>query len=347
MSGAESTNFTVFRFKQDVLRRSSIGGIVTNRSRSTEAPGHASRTYGADATLAFGNTVNADAYYAQVDTPGVSSRANSYQGIFELSDDSYGLSASYLFVGDRFQPEVGFVRRSDMRRSLVSGRLSPRPHNIPHIERFEWTSSFEHIANGRGLLETRVESTQFRTEFNNSDNVAISVERTFDRLPTPFPIARGVVIPEGSYTFSSVRGSYTLAPQHRLSGTFSVEGGHLYDGSQLVVGYGGRISVTPQLSLEPSASVNHVELPHGTFTTQLYRTRANYTFTPRMYFAGLVQFNSSARVVSANLRLRWEYSPGSELFVVYTDDRSTETGTARPSLLDRAVAVKITRLLRF
>lgn len=93
--------------------------------------------------------------------------------------------------------------------------------------------------------------------------------------------------------------------------------------------------------------MNRVSLPQGDFTTQLYRTRVNYTFTPKMYFAGLVQHSSSSRTVGANLRLRWEYTPGSELFVVYTDDRSTDAGPERPGLLNRALAVKITRLFRF
>ncbi len=44
-TGAESTNFTVVRMKRDILRRSSIGGIFTNRSVSLSGDG-SSRTYG-------------------------------------------------------------------------------------------------------------------------------------------------------------------------------------------------------------------------------------------------------------------------------------------------------------
>ena len=42
-----------------------------------------------------------------------------------------------------------------------------------------------------------------------------------------------------------------------------------------------------------------------------------------MFFSALVQYNSSATAVSANLRFRWEYQPGSELFVVYNEARDT------------------------
>ena len=72
-----------------------------------------------------------------------------------------------------------------------------------------------------------------------------------------------------------------------------------------------------------------------------------YTFTPRMFVAGLVQYNSSSATYSANLRFRWEYQPGSEIFVVYTDDRDTNDPLGRWSrLLNRAFVVKINRLFR-
>jgi len=50
--------------------------------------------------------------------------------------------------------------------------------------------------------------------------------------------------------------------------------------------------------------------------------------------------------VSANVRLRWEYRSGSELFVVFNEQRDTDTARF-PNLLNRAVIVKVNRLLRF
>jgi len=50
--------------------------------------------------------------------------------------------------------------------------------------------------------------------------------------------------------------------------------------------------------------------------------------------------------MSSSVRLRWEYRPGSEVFIVYSDGRNTLT-SGYPDLLNRSVAVKVTRLLRF
>jgi hypothetical protein len=68
--------------------------------------------------------------------------------------------------------------------------------------------------------------------------------------------------------------------------------------------------------------------------------------TPRMSASALIQYNSTASAVSSNIRFRWEYTPGSDLFVVLTDNRDTAP-TGFPELRNRAFLVKFTRLFRF
>ena len=107
------------------------------------------------------------------------------------------------------------------------------------------------------------------------------------------------------------------------------------------------MQVTPQVSLEPSFSINWVDLVQGSFTAKVARTRATYTITPRMFVSGIVQYNSAGTSFGSNVRFRWEYRPGSELFVVYTDDYNTEE--LRPdvtSLRNRAFVIKFNRLFR-
>ncbi len=51
----------------------------------------------------------------------------SYRGFFDYNADKYGLQAERLVVEPNFLPEIGFVRRTDMRRNFASARYSPRP----------------------------------------------------------------------------------------------------------------------------------------------------------------------------------------------------------------------------
>jgi hypothetical protein len=68
--------------------------------------------------------------------------------------------------------------------------------------------------------------------------------------------------------------------------------------------------------------------------------------TPLMFVSALLQYNSLGHTMAANVRLRWEYQPGSELFVVYNDQRDT-LRSGFPDLMNRSFIVKVNRLWRF
>jgi hypothetical protein len=68
--------------------------------------------------------------------------------------------------------------------------------------------------------------------------------------------------------------------------------------------------------------------------------------TPQLFVTSLVQYSSNRHALSSSVRLRWEYAPRSELFVVYSDGRD-RTLDNQPEFLNRSLAVKVTRLLRF
>ena len=345
-----ATNFTVARVKRDILRRSSVGAIFTNRSVSTVGAG-SNQAYGADATFSFYDNVNVVTYLARTQTEGVDDGDLSYQGQFTYSGDLFGLQAEHLLVEDNFLPEVGFLRRRNFRRSYGEGRYSPRPRSLERVRQFRLEGSFDYtVTANTGVLETRQSQVGFSTEFESGDRIGVSVLDSYERLSDKFEPGSGVIIPPGEYQFVDVEGTYFLGTQHRLTGLFTVRVGEYFDGTIRSAGFSrGRFEVTPQLSIEPTVSVNWVDTPYGAFRTDLVVSRATYTFTPRMFFSGLVQYNSAIDSISSNLRFRWEYRPGSELFVVYSEDQDTEP--LRPDrsveLRNRGLVVKVTRLLRF
>ena len=350
-AAAEMTNFTVVRLKRDILRRSSIGGIFTNRSVSLLGDG-ASQAYGADATFSFYENVSLLAYAARTQTPGNDGEDLSYQGRFNYAGDLYGFQAEHLVVEDNFIPEVGFLRRDNFRRSYGTARYSPRPRSLAGIRQFRLEGSYDYIETADfGIVETRQSQLGFSTELENSDRFGFSVADNYEFLHEEFtPGPDEVAFPVGGYQFFDVEGTYSPGAQRRMNGTFTVRAGDYFNGTIRSVEFRqGRMEVTERLSLEPSVSVNWIDSPQGAFRTDLLVSRVNLSFTPRMFFSGLIQYNSSTNTVSNNLRLRWEYQPGSELFVVYTEDR--ETDPLRPDrfseLRNRGFVVKVNRLFRF
>ena len=350
VSGSGQTNFTVMRVKRDVLRRSSVGGLFTNRSVSVVGDG-ASQTYGTDATFSFYENVSLIAFLARTQTPGLDAKDLSYQGKFAYAGDRYGVEAEHLVVEDHFLPEVGFVRRDNFRRSYGTGRFSPRPRGIAAVRQFRFEGSFDYIETAdTGYVETRQTQLGWLTEFENSDRVGLSVADNYELLTEPFEPAPGVVFPMGGYGFRDAELLYAPGTHRRFSGYIRARLGEYFNGAIRSLGVGrARLELTERFSVEPMLSINWIDTPQGTFQTNLIVSRLTYTFTPRMFFGGLVQYNSSTESVSSNLRLRWEYIPGSELFVVYTEER--EMDPLRPDRYsgpqNRGFVVKVNRLFRF
>ena len=345
-TGARDTNFSVIRVKRDVLRRSSVGLLFTNRSVSTTGSG-GNRSYGVDGTFAFFENLQINTYWAGTDTDGLSTRDNtSYRGQLDYSGDRYTVQIERLKIGDDFNPEMGFLRRADMVRDYARFRFSPRPRNRSAIRKYIYDGSIDYIENGRGRLESRERAAEFALEFQSADRFSVNYTNTFELLSAPFPIGGDVVLPVGGYQFDTFRVGYNIGQQRLMSANLSAEFGTFYNGHRTSLSAArGRVPITHQLSAEPTYSFNHVTLVQGEFNTHLAGSRVTYSMTPLMFVSALLQYNSGTNAVSTNARFRWEYRPGSELFVVYNEERDTLT-RGFPSLNNRAFIVKVNRLFR-
>ena len=346
--GAQPTTFSVLRVSRDILRRSRVGAIYTHRSLSEHGP-RGNAVYGVDGQFAFFENLNFNGYYARSRTPDLGNVGDdaTYQGVATYNGDLYAFQVDYLRVGANFNPEMGFRRRWDFRRTFATAQYSPRPRSIEAVRQFTVGASLDYIETGAGAVETRIAQARFQTEFENSDRISFDVQDNYELLLWPFALAPGASIEPGAYGFQDLYASYSMGPQRRVSGTLTFQQGGFYDGTISAVGYRRpRVELTPQFSLEPGISINRIVLPAGEATIPLVTSRVTYTLTPRMFFGGLVQYNAANSSLSTNLRLRWEYQPGSELFAVYNDQRETALDRT-PFLQNRAFIIKLTRLFRF
>ena len=345
LSGSPSTNFSTVRLKRDVLRRSSLGLILTGRSVGQNGSG-TNEAYGVDGTFAFFDNLAVNTYWARTHTDGLSGKDTSYRAQLDYNGDRYGVQLERLTVGDHFNPEVGFVRRDDIRRTFGQLRFSPRPRSVTAVRKFSGTGSMAYVENGDGRLQTRNWNGEFAAELQNSDRYSIGYAKTYEFLPQPFRIAPGVTLPIGGYDFATTQVRLNFGRQRRVSANLSADYGAFYNGHKTALAISrGRLALSPQLSFEPTYSVNWVDLVEGSFTAHLVGSRVTYTMTPLMFASALLQYNSGSHAVTTNVRFRWEYRPGSELFVVLNEQRDT-LARGFPTLANRAIIVKINRLLR-
>jgi hypothetical protein len=349
--GAESTNFTVVRLRRDIFSRSNVGLLFENRSKSVVAENGSNQAWGLDGSFGLTDEMGLFANYAKSHTSGLNGNDQSYRASFAYDGDRYGTSFEHLVVGDDFNPEIGLVRRRDFRQSAVSARFSPRPASIAWIRQFFFEANLDYLENEQeGYLESRARGGLFQVDLENGDGFTVNVNDNLEFLAEDEQIS-GAVISAGLHDFRDYQLSYHLGPQRPYQGDLSVQWGGFFTGDRLSVGLGnGRAELTPQLSLEPSLEFNWIDLPEAgemvRYDEHVIRTRTTYTFTPRAYVSGLVQYSTGSDSFSGNFRLRWEWAPGSELFIVYTEDRDTGVLDRWSELSNRALVVKINRLFQ-
>jgi hypothetical protein len=236
-----------------------------------------------------------------------------------------------------------------MYKNFALVRFSPRPASIPSVRKFSGTGQITYIEDGAGRVTTRVLDGEFGIDFQNSDRFQLGLNEDYELITRPFSITPGALVPVGSYGFTTGRIGYTLGQQRPFSGTILVERGSFYGGDRTAITYNrARLNFSSQLSVEPNVSFNWLDLPAGSFTTKLLGSRVTYTLTPRLFASALLQYNSSTRTIGTNARLRWEYAPGSELFIVLNEERDSEAAApGMRGLQNRSVVMKVNRFFRF
>ena len=344
--GVEPTNFSVVRVKRDILRQSSVGVLATRRSPGQVASG--SNTHTAWTARSTSSTTWRSIPTGREREQRVSAtktRATAHSWTFRAIGTACRSNACGWMSSS--------ARRSDSCVARISGgrsgefRFSPRPRSMPSIRRLVGIAAVDYFENGAGRVDTREQSGEFAIEFQNADRVSVTYLDQYEFIPRPFRIATGVTLPIGGYNWQNVRLGFNSRPQRQVAANLAFEHGTFYNGHRTAFSASrGRLALTPQLSVEPTYSVNRVDLVEGDFTTHLAGSRVTYTRSPWMFTSALVQYNSASNTLSANVRFRWEYQPGSELFVVYNDERNTRL-SGFPEMTTRAVIVKVNRLFRF
>ena len=110
---------------------------------------------------------------------------------------------------------------------------------------------------------------------------------------------------------------------------------------------GGTLGVTPSANLALTAGYtrNFIDVPDGSFTADLGSLRVSYAVSTRLVANALVQYNSLDNALSANVRVNFIHRPGSDLFIVFNEQRGSDEGLW--DLDNRGAALKLTYLKRF
>jgi len=347
-AGAAGDNFTVARVRQDFRGRSGLGAIFVGRTATGNLAGadDHNQALAADGRWGIGPTGLISGFIARTDTPGMSSGQQAFQVQARNDTQPLTLSLTYSDIGEHFNPEVGFLSRLGGFRKvegLIFTRI--RPKGRSKFQEIRPHSVFRTYWNRDGFQETRFWHIDSAWELKNSWEFSTGMNLTREGVVEPFEIYPGVLVPAGVYEHTEAQLSVTSNQGAPVSGRLQVNAGGFFGGDRLTTSPQLRVRVGDSLNTEVSWDRNSIDLPWGRFVTNLTRTRVSYSFSPRVFVQGLVQYNDRANTWSTNLRFGWLQQANTGLFLVYTDSHMIDELPSASTRPDRSFIVKISRML--
>jgi Domain of unknown function (DUF5916)/Carbohydrate family 9 binding domain-like len=315
-----NANYAVMRVKRSLWGGSYVGVMGIDK-RSGNPLDSFNQTTGADTRLVFFNNLVVNGYAAQTRTPGFSSGQTNLGAGFDYQTNWLEVFAQHRKVGPNFNPEVGFLGRTDCICDYVDVNFKPRP-KIRGVRDLNFESFLFHAPDTHHVLQTQEWQGTFRVDFHNgaySDDDLVDI--FIQRLTTPFNIYKNVFIPAGEYHWDRHQFTYGSPQNRRLMMNFFERFGSYYNGHLNEARVRATYRANERLSFSFSEEWDRFRLPvpGGDFSVVVGGFQTNYSFSRFLTLSALVQMDTaSTQAASANIRLRWNYRPDSDLYVVYT-----------------------------
>ncbi len=347
-AGVAANNYTVLRGRRNVGRASDIGGIFM--SRQSTRGGDYNRVVGADATVRFGRNLDWNTYFVHTMTPGVSSKQDAWRTSLTYESNFFHGKGAVMDLGDNFNDELGYYRRTGVRKLFLDTGVRPRPRALrawgvrelhPHI-------GWNYYENHAGQMVGKNLHNGLTVFLENGGYSELSINPKFDYLTRPLRLHPKVApLPTGGYGWTEYQIRYTSDPSRMISGGLTYSTGGLWSGTQQTANW--NVTVRPSYKLRATFSMSRtaadLDVPKESFVTNLLTLRANYSFTTRMYLDSLLQYDRASDRFNANIRFNLMHHPLSDLFVVYNEQRITTPETLLAP--GRGLILKFTQMFAF
>ncbi|MBO6524631.1 MAG: carbohydrate binding family 9 domain-containing protein [Balneolaceae bacterium] len=370
-----SENFGVVRLRQQVVNeRSFVGGIFTSR---TASDGSSNLVYGLDGDI----NVHKNKFFefrtarsVDSDLQGPTQSDVKETGALRLSfrnQTSTGLLYEFMFsrFGDDYNPELGFVRvggitqkftrigygwlakeESVFQRNQIRASYYGRFYNDGH-------KFFSFDEN----LQDRSVSVNWDARFKQYGGMNLQFRSGKERiLPgDDFDLVGKILIPSGEYSDQRFQVSYEFSEAWKIGGGINTSFGTLYDGQIQELDLNPRFFASSKLELGGSYRITKLQFPDRAgrqkteFTSHLGQFRSQYAFNKKASINMFVQYSNVSELVGANVRFRYNFSEGRDLWFVFNEQSYSnrdplEPGLPRlPYLQSRSILLKYTHTFIF
>lgn len=334
-SGQPSQNFAVMSLQRKLFGRSSIGMLFVNKQSINYPQENDSiidiyskynRNLGVEYNLAsVNNAWNGKVFLLKSFAP-IDDDSGFTQGAhLEYTSRKWNWRLQEEWVSKDYSAEVGFVRRRGYRN--LTGKVGHLffPKGGPIL-------SHGPEVNGLYYFNEQFKETDhtaymtYKFDFRKRSSLLFFLSDDYVELLAPFDPS-GLKIADlaagTKHNWNAFGWEYQSKPQSLLTYSFGGRlGGYYEDGNRTSLTGELGYRFQPYVSLKANLNYNHIALPEPWNTNEfwLIGSEIDITFTNKLFFANLFQYNEQSNNFNINSRFQWRYSPASDLFIVYTNN---------------------------
>jgi hypothetical protein len=328
-----SNNNTMLALQQRVFSRSNIGVFFINKQSLktydfVEREDEYNRVLGVDYNLASkDNTWNGSfiAHKSFQPDDNVGNFASS--ALIRYNTRKLNVFAKGTFIDQDFRSDLGFVRRTDLFKTLVSAERVFWPkngivqnHSLRSFTNIRWSPS-------RNFQNTDYDlQGSYEVQFNNQSQARIEYTNSFTFLFDSFDPTRtegAVELPANqNYHYNSVVAGYQSDQRKLFSYDIESSIGRFFNGNRFSVAGSMIMRFQPKAFISLLFNYDQIDLPapYSSAKIWLVSPKIDLTFSKSIFWSTLIQYSNQRDNLGINSRLQWRFAPLSDLFLVYNDN---------------------------
>ncbi|MGD8279098.1 MAG: DUF5916 domain-containing protein [Gemmatimonadota bacterium] len=348
--GAPGENFAVARVRHGILNPYSNAGLMLTNRSSAEG---SNTVLGADAVFRLGGDTYLTTKLAGsiddedpdgttlADRSGLNARLQRRvnRGLF------YSLDLARL--GPAFDPGIGFLPRRDFSKADFYANWFFFKDDHPWLRRI-WPGmlAFSTFRNADRSLESGQYAVWVQWDTKKGGGGWIEPKYFVEDVAEPFVIGGQAEIPAGRYTYADLQVALQMSDGARLRTDIDARAGTFFDGTRVQFIAGPTWNASPHLELGADYQYTRLRFPDRDQQADIHvaRLRVRSALDARLSGNAFVQLNSTTDRLDLNLRLRYNFGEGTDLWLVYNEglatDRALEPGLDRPFSLARTLLLK-------
>lgn len=317
-----ATNNTVLRYKYDIGEQSYIGGIFTNKINNTES----NQVLGLDASYQTTHFLKNKNLTITANIAGSSENFNfsnnslTYRLLADYPNDLIDNYISIATMQEGFNPELGYMRRTNYRSYSWYFRLAPRIFTKYGVKKMifkPWGFTVYKTLNTGELESFWNETRPLGAIFKSGERFEVNFKQLFDRLDEGFALTDDITIPEGKYWMFRDELQFETNQSRRVWISLFYNWGNFYTGKIKTFEGETGLNINKHFNINVSYTFNKVLLPQGNVNTNELASYINYAFNTKLNISFFGQWNSLENVMLYNFRLHWIPKIGSDIYLVF------------------------------